>query len=234
MTMSGKMTAAALSAVLFGLVCAGRTVEARKLPQDLAAKLSGTWVLNRDMSTGFGAPGRGRGGTPSAFAEATADKSPGLRRPGPLFATVAAAQKGARGGLSTPSDATDLTPEQRAEQAAMRQLQQIDEHITIKASAEAVTFVDARGERTYAINDKNVTIDVGGSSVKVRSKWDKRVLRQEFNNTQAKLVQTWGLDDADHLVLTAKVESLTMGVGASADRVTTLVTPDRKAVFDRR
>ena len=114
----------------------------------------------------------------------------------------------------------------------MRQLQQIDERITIKASADSVTFVDARGERTYAINDKTSTIDVGGSAVKVKSKWDKRVLKQEFNNTQAKLVETWGLDDADHLVLTAKVESLTLGAGA--DRLTTLVTPDRKAVFDRR
>jgi hypothetical protein len=230
MTMSRSMkTGAALSAV-FAMTFAVTAAETRELTQDVAGKLSGTWVLNRDLSTGFAAPGpgRGRGGGDSR------PPSPGLRRPGPLFATVAAAQKGARGGRSTPSDATDLTPEQRAEQAAMRQLQQIDEHITIKASAEAVTFVDARGERTYQINDKNVTIDVGGSSVKVRSKWDKRVLRQEFNNTQAKLVQTWGLDDADHLVLTAKVESLTMGVGASADRVTTLVTPDRKAVFDRR
>ena len=234
--MKARITrAAALSAVLFGLVCAGRTVEGRQPPQDLAAKLSGTWVLNRDMSTGFGAPGRGRGGTPCAFAEATADKSPGLQRPGPLFAMAATSQRGGgggRGGGGVPTDATDLTPEQRAEQAAMRQLQQIDERITIKASADAVTFVDVRGERTYAVNDKTSTIDVGGSAVKVKSKWDKCVLKQEFNNTQAKLVETWGLDDADHLVLTAKVESLTMGVGV--DRLTPLVTPDRKAVFDRR
>jgi hypothetical protein len=35
-------------------------------------------------------------------------------------------------------------------------------------------------------------------------------------------------------VLTAKVERMTLGLGAGADRVTTVVTPDRKAVFDRR
>jgi len=128
---------------------------------------------------------------------------------------------GGRGGAGI-SDASDLTPEQRAEQAAMRQVQQIADRMTIKASADSVTFIDSRGERTFAVNDKTSTLDVGGSPVKVKSKWDKRVLKQEFSNNQAKVVETWGLDDADRLVLTAKVESLN------------LVTPDRKAIFDRR
>jgi len=35
-------------------------------------------------------------------------------------------------------------------------------------------------------------------------------------------VQTWTVDGTDHLVLAAKVESLR------------LITPERKAVFDRR
>jgi hypothetical protein len=182
-------------------------VEAGTLTQDLAAKLSGTWILNRDLSTGFRAPGRGRGG--AAYS-------------GTMFAAAVAAQRGSRGGGAVSNDPTDLTPEQRAEQAAMRQLQQIDERITIAASAESVTFTDARGERAFAVNDKTSTINVGGSGVKVRSKWDKHVLKQEFSNTQAKLVQTWGLDEADHLVLTARIESMT------------LLTPERKAVFDRR
>jgi hypothetical protein len=215
---------AGLSAVAWALASAGSAADARQLPQELAGRLSGTWVLNRDLSTGFGpaGPGRGRGGAAQAK---------------PLFAMADAGQRRGGGGGAGGggiSDATDLTPEQRAEQAAMRQLQQIDERITIKAAADTVTFVDGRGERTFAVNDKASTIDVGGSPVKVKSKWDKRVLKQEFSNTQARLVETWGLDDADHLVLTAKVESMTLGIGASADRITTLVTPDRKAVFDRR
>jgi hypothetical protein len=218
--------AAALPAAVFAMMLGEAAVKAQKLPQDLAGKLSGTWVLNRGLSSGFGASGPGRGGGPP---------SPGLRRPSPLFATAGVAQRGGgggRGGLSTPSDATDLTPEQRAEQAAMRQLQQLDERITIKASADAVTFTDARGERTFAVNDKTSNIDVGGSSVRVKSKWDKNVLKQEFSNPQAKLVRTWGLDDKDRLVLTAKIESLSLGVGV--DSLTRIVTPDRKAVFDRQ
>ena len=85
-----------------------------------------------------------------------------------------------------------------------------------------MTFTDTRRERTYAINDKSSTIFVASSPVKVKSKWDKQVLKQEFTNPQAKLVQTWSIDGSDHLVLTAKVESLR------------LVTPERRAVFDRR
>jgi hypothetical protein len=129
------------------------------------------------------------------------------------------AQRGGAGGSSDPSD---LTPQQRAEQTAMRQLQQIDERITINAAAEAVTFVDTRGERTYVVNDKPSEIFVAGSPVKVKSKWDKQVLKQEFTNSQAKLQETWSVDETDHLVLTAKVESVK------------LVTPERKAVFDRQ
>jgi hypothetical protein len=220
MTMSGATTrAAAVSALLLATVFtasgvdvsagASARAEARQSPQDLAGKLSGTWVLNRDLSSGFGAPGRGRGEP----------------RPRALFAAAAAAvpQRGGGGGRGGgASDASDLTPEQRAEQAAMRQLQQIADRMTIQASADSVTFTDQRGDRAYAVNDKTSTLDVGGSPVKVRSKWDKRVLKQEFSNNQGKLVETWAIDETDHLVLTAKVESLS------------LVTPDRKAVFDRR
>jgi hypothetical protein len=206
--MGGRMmTAALLAAALCYLGVAGGTVEARQ-PADIAAKLTGTWVLNRELSTGFGPAGRGRG-----------------RGDAPRFALAAPAMSqrggGGRGGGGI-SDASDLTPEQRAEQAAMRQVQQIADRMTIKASADSVTFIDSRGERTFAVNDKTSTLDVGGSPVKVKSKWDKRVLKQEFSNNQAKVVETWDLDDADRLVLTAKVESLN------------LVTPDRKAVFDRR
>ena len=104
----------------------------------------------------------------------------------------------------------------------MRQLQQIAPQVTIKASAESITFVDARGERTFAINDKTSKIEVAGAQVSVKSKWDKNQLKQEFSNTQARLVETWSIDDAGRLVLTAKLESMT------------LMTPDQKAVFDRQ
>lgn len=216
--MSGTMTkVAALSAVMLAVGFTGRGVdvsavasakaEARQAPQDLAARLSGTWVFNRELSSGFGAPGRGRGQRPGArFAVA-----PGFQGRG-----------GGRGGRGGGGDATDLTPEQRVEQAAMRELQQIDSRVTITASATEVTFKNSLRENTFAINDKAATIIVASSPIKVKLKWDKQALKQEFSNTQAKLVQTWSVDGADRLVMTAKVESLT------------LVTPERKAVYDRQ
>ena len=134
---------------LVAVVVAGRGLEARQ-PADMAAKLSGSWVLNRDLSSGFGGRGRGRG-APSR----------------PSFAVALPVQRGGAG--TTPRDASDKTPEQLAEEAAMRQLQQISERVTIKASADSVTFVDARGERTFAINDKTSTLDVGGTPVPEKS-----------------------------------------------------------------
>src|SRR5262245_58096210 len=159
--------AATIGAAAMMVTLANPIARAQKAsPADLAAKLSGTWVLNRELSTGFrAAPGRRGGGG------------------GPLFAV--AGQRGGRGGGGAgggASDASDLTPQQLAEQAAMRQLQQITEKIVITASAETVTFADSRGERTYAINDKAAKIEVAGASVNVKSKWDKSVLRQEFSN----------------------------------------------------
>jgi hypothetical protein len=204
--MNMKMTrAAALSAALVTIVFPGRGVEARQSAPDLAVRLSGTWVFNRELSSGFGAAGRGGRGP----------------RPAARFA-VALGFQGRGGGGGGASDASDLTPGQRAEQAAMRQLQQIDARIAIKASAAEITFTDTGGERTYVINEKTSEMVVSGSPVKVRSKWEKQVLKQEFWNPQAKLVRTWSVDGSDHLVLTAKVESLK------------LTTPERKAVFDRQ
>ena len=206
-----RMRTAALAAAvtMMAVVALGASAQ-KSAPEDLAGKLTGTWILNRDLSTGFRAPAGRRSG--------------GALAPRPSFAVASMPQRGGagRGGGAGYSDATDLTPEQRAEQAAMQQLQQIAAQITIKASADSITFIDARGERTFGINDKSFKVDVGGSQVSVKSKWDKGVLKQEFSNTQARLVETWSLDDAGRLVLTAKIESMT------------LMTPDQKAVFDRQ
>src|SRR5436190_20788850 len=211
MTMSGTMTrAAARSAAMLAILLAGSALDLSAGGQDPAAKLTGTWVLNRELSSGFAAPGRGRG-------------RGGQQRPGARFATAnatMAAQRGGGGGFG--NEASDLTPEQRAEQAAMRELQQIDSRVTITASATEVTFKNTLRENTFAINDKTATVFISSSPVKVKVKWDKQALRQEFSNTQAKLVQTWSVDSADRLIMTAKVESMT------------LVTPERKAVFDRQ
>ena len=182
---------------------------AQKLsPADLAAKLTGTWTINRELSPGFSAPGGRRGGG----------------RPSLAIAGIAG-QRGGRGvpgGGDGPNGPEDLTPEERAGQVAMRQLQQVAQSITIKATADSVTFTDSRGEQTFTINDKNATMDLGGAKITVKNKWDKATLRQEFSNPKSKLIRTWEIDDNNRLLLKAKLESMA------------LMSTEVKAIFDRQ
>jgi hypothetical protein len=192
-----------------GLIAA---TSAQKLTTaEAAARLSGTWTINRELTSGFNAPGRrgGRGGAQFSL------RGDGLSSP---------AAYGQRGGAgpSTAQDATDMTAAERAAMAAMRELQQVAETITIKATADQIVFEDARGQRSYTIDNKNAKITVAGADVNAKSRWDKAVLRQEFSTPSSKLIQTWDVDDNGRLVLVAKVESLK------------LVTPDQKAVFDKK
>ena len=176
-------------------------------PADVATGMSGTWKLNRDLSDSLSAPGRGGG------------------RGGALFAMASpVAQRGGRGGGggASPTSSADLTPEELAAQAAIRQLQAVPEVITIKAAADSVSFSDARGERTYPANGKKITVDIGAAKVNVKTGWDKSSLKQEFSTPKANLTQVWQVDDSNHLVLKTKVESLTM------------VSREVKTVFDKQ
>jgi hypothetical protein len=192
----------------FALVTASMAltaVVAAQTPAENAKKLTGTWVLNRGLSKGFSDPGArpggpGRGGASFALA-------PGLGQ-----------GRGGGGQANTPSD---LSPAELADITAMRQLQQVAEVITIEATADQITFSDARGERRYAIDGKSARVDMPGE-VSVKSRWDKATLKQEFATVQSKLTRTWSVDDDGRLVLLAKVESLR------------LRTPEQRAVFDRR
>jgi hypothetical protein len=200
-----RFAAAALSVVMMG---AGLGAGQKLTPAEAATRLSGTWVLNRELTSGFRAPGR-RGG--------------GGGRGGAAFAMGMAPAFGQRGaGPSTASDASDLSAAEVAAMNAMRELQQLAEVITIKATPDQVIFEDARGTRTYALDGKNSRATIAGAEVTIKSRWDKAIVKQEFSTAQSKLTQTWDIDENGRLVLVAKVESLR------------LMTPDQKAVFDRK
>jgi hypothetical protein len=176
-------------------------------PAEVAQKLTGTWVLNRELSKGFTAPGARPGG-------------PG--RGGAMFAVAPAYGQGRGGGGGQgAAGASDLSPAEIADMNAMRQLQQIAEVITIAAATDQITFSDARGERRYAIDGKSTRVDMAGE-VTVKSRWDKATLKQEFSTAQNKLTQTWSVDENGRMVLLAKLESMR------------LRTPEQRAVFDRR
>ena len=186
-------------------------------PADAAARLSGTWKINRELSPGFRAPGGRRGGGFDA-----AQGRPGGESALRFNAAPAAAMQRKLGGGDRPTTAADRTPEELAAAAAMRELQQLADEITINATAERVTFTDVRGERSYTTDGKGGKLTVAGAEVSAKSKWDKTALKQEFSTASAKLTQTWDVDADGRLVLIAKVESLR------------LRTPEQKAVFDRK
>jgi hypothetical protein len=196
--------------VFVGLVAGTAAIDAQKpSPADLAARLSGTWKVNQALSPSLAPRGRG-------LAEAS----------GPRYVLAGLlVQRGGRGGggggASLPQSQGDLTPAERAEQAAMQHLRQIAPELTIKATAESVSFVDMRGEQTCNTNNKGTKLTVGEAPVNMKCKWDKQGLRQEFSTTRSSLIRTWSLDEADHLVLKARYEGLAQN---SAEAV---------AVFDR-
>jgi hypothetical protein len=193
--------------VIAAILLAWTSAQAQKVtPTDVAAGLSGTWKVNRDLSDPLSDPVRGRRGG------------------GALFARVApVAQRGGRGGgADAPTTSADLTPEELAAQAAIREIQRVAEIVTIKATADSVSFTDARGERVYPVTGKKVVVDIAGAKVNVKSSWDKNALRQEFSTPKATFRETWQVDQNNRLVLTAKLESLTM------------VSKDVKTVFDKQ
>jgi hypothetical protein len=197
------MKVLAIAALVSCIAAAG--VAGQSSPADVAAKLTGTWKVNRELSPSIGR-GRGRG------------RSAGMA---PRLALASFQRGGGRGGAdaSTPQD---LTPEQAASRAAAQALQQIPELLTIEATADSMTFKETRGTFTYPINNKSIKMDIGAAKVDVKTKWDKLAVRQEFSTTDQKVIKTWDVDENGRLVLKLRVESLTM---SSADAV---------AVFDRQ
>jgi hypothetical protein len=202
----------AVAAIALAGAAAMAAATQKLAPAEAATKLSGTWTLNRELTTGFnagrGAGRRGGAGRGGNFSMA------GMGAP--------LAQRGGGAGPSTASDASDMTADERAAMTAMRELQTIADVVTIKATPTDIAFEDARGQRSYVLDGKIVRVKVAGTDVSVKSRWDKAIVKQEFSTTSSKLTQTWDVDENGRLVMTAKIESLR------------LRTPEQKAVFDRK
>jgi len=206
--LAGKLAAATISLLAIVSRPAAQGAGAR----EIAAKLTGSWALNQEL-TPTSKPGRGRG-----FATGAASA-------GPLATLTMPIQGGGRGGgrgggggneASAPLPAAEV-----AAQAALAILHEVPMTLGIEASADAVTFRDPRGQWTFTVDDRNRTMEVPGGTLRTRSKWERGVLRQEFSSAQRALVKTWNIDANDRLVLIEKIESMT-------------VRSESKAVFDRQ
>jgi hypothetical protein len=178
----------------------GTNLGAQKLTAaDVAAKFTGTWVLNRELSPAL-TPGGGGGGA---------------RRGAPLMAVGFAPlpqRGGGGGGGGAPAGAAAPTVSMAdaAGNAAMKALQGLAPTMTIKATADSITFSDPRGDRTYPVTGKSVKIDVGGGAqISAKSSWDKLTLKQEFFYGETHITQNWELNDTGNR-LNFKMQILNM------------------------
>jgi hypothetical protein len=182
-------------------------------PAEMAARLTGTWTLNAELTPTAPPSRRGRGRIEErkpSLATARMDVQRGGRGRG------GGGGEGFGGG-----DSAALTDEEIAAQAALTLLHQVPLEVTIEATADTVTFRDPRGAWMFKIDGKTASMPVPGGTLRSKTKWDHTTLRQEFSSVHRKLVKSWSVDADGRLVLNEEVESLTSHTQS-------------KAVFDRR
>lgn len=176
-------------------------------PGDLAAQLTGRWKLNAGLSE----QSAGRGG----------------RRGAPSFTFAAGVQRGARGGGGNVAEPAPqmpaLTDAEAAAQQALSIILQVPQELTIEATAERITIIEPRGDSVFQIDGKRTTIEVPGATLKVRSRWDRSGLRQEFSSTQRVLHRTWSVEGGGRLLT---LEQRVEGIGARVR--------ETRTVFDRQ
>lgn len=177
-----------LALFVAGAQCPAGALAQQPAPADLTSRMTGKWKLNKELNEGR----RGRG---ASFA----------------MSAAAAPQRGGRGGgASEPGlERPMVTSEEAAAQTALSAIQQVPLELTIEATANEMTLVEARGESTFKIDGKNATVRVPGATIKVKSKWERGSLRQEFATALRALVRSWSVDSEGRLVLTQRIQSPT-------------------------
>ncbi len=188
---------------------------------ETAARLTGHWKLNAELTPVSAKPGGDRGR--SSFVVASAAVQRGGRGGG-----------GRGGGGGEPGEASaPLTAEEVAAQTALSILHQVAMEMNIEATAETITVCEPRGEWRFTIDGKNTAMAVPGGMIHSKSRWDHSALRQEFSSAQRRLVKTWSVDANDHLVLTERYESVTLNSESKAVFDRQVPRPQFERLFDR-
>lgn len=208
---SGRpMVMTALAVALLGTVAFAQ----RWTPADAAAKLTGTWQINFELSPQFAPRGGGsgapaRGGQQQYFnagmgASAVRTSAPAFQRRG-----------GGGGGFAGGGGGGPVVMGFRQAAATL----------TFTATADSVTINNGRGERTYAVDNKSTKVDIDGTSVTIKSRWDNRTLKQEFVIGEDRIQHDYEIS-ADGARLNWKMVSSNMS---------TLAPPtEAKAVYDKK
>lgn len=115
-----------------------------------------------------------------------------------------------------------VTSGEAAAQAALAAIEQVPLELKIDATADAVTFIEPRGQAFFRIDGKTANVEVPDGTIRVKCRWDGSTLRQEFSSTQRMLRRSWSVDHDGRLRLTQRVEGLSF------------MARDSRAVFDRQ
>lgn len=134
-------------------------------------RLSGVWVLNKDISNKpAAAPKEGRGGDPGAGRS-------GGRRGGLGGGNPPA---GPRGGGDS-AKALTLTYE----------IGQSPERLTVVFSESTLSITDSDGvSRKFTVDGKTGKVAIAGYSVEVKSRWVDDAVEQEFKAGSVRLIRT--------------------------------------------
>jgi len=196
---------AAMGAALIGGMFSATVLAQRATPAEVAAKLSGNWQINLDLSPQF------RPATPPAGRQGSAGTAGApllsLARPSSSLAFL---QRGGGGG---PAAAPD--PRVMAGNRAIQTVQQAPATMTIAATADSVTITDPRGARTYALDNKEVKQDVGGgATITTKSRLDNHTLRQEFIFDETKVTHAFEVNpEGTRITFTMRIDNFSGGAG---------------------
>ncbi len=138
------------------------------LPAEVAARLSGQWKLNHELS-----PPLKAGSSPMA----TAGQGNG-RRPG--------GGNAGQGGRPEAYEAQRMVEERNIRMRALyRELSDAPEALTLSISFATAKFVDADGvERKVNINQKKEKLDLGTAIVDSRTRWNGTALTIDLEGAQ--------------------------------------------------
>ena len=155
------------------------------LPAEVAARMTGTWKLNEDLS-----PLPRAGSSPTA---GTPDR--GGRGGG--------GGGGRPAGRGAPGAVTQLQQEQLRIRAIYRELTVRPMQLTITATLQSATFLDEDGsERIVTINNKKDKLDLGTSILDSKTYWNGAALTIELDaGNGLTLVETFELSPTARQIL---------------------------------
>lgn len=160
-------------------------------PQPAPQRLSGVWVLNKDISSKPPAPPAtsDRGGDPAG--------DPGGDRGG------GGGRRGGFGGGPPPGGRGPSGDEDSAKARTLTQeIGQSPDRLTLVLSDAMLSITDSDGvSRRFLVNGKTEKVAIAGYSVEVKSRWKDESLEQEFKTGTGTIVRTFETTTNGNLLL---------------------------------